>query len=616
MDIFIYGTKGGAQIFHQTSQEVASLFSDCRKSGIGKNLGKVAFSIEYTKKGVAYTKWIIVDDVVRGSIGFIAFAIEIENGKKLVSKDLLALLDILLRTYRDKYLTDSFEIKEISVDWSFVKDLRDNYQTKLALTESIGFHTPGSKDEAFIYYSSEEELQKYFDVPYQDDYNEYKRVFFINEKYKGREENPLKALRHSEEADLTDRKILENIDYQISILSGVSGISTTVTNAGVPVQKGSLVHPEDSLTINFSKRYHDDESIPGTLKQLKESGDGRVKVNENNTKLTITPPNFLDPHTHVINFQIENSNGQKLEDFRIALKSIASGRTKHIQNEKAKFVGDELGEKWELLVDKKTRKEFEPSQIDNTVIIRIKDEQSTNRKEKGPEKGSSGNQDSNSDETFKKEKSRNWLILTAAVTVLIVMILGGIFWKPIKGFVRSALNLTEVSTNHVSEGISSETNENESKKDEVVLKEGQEEADQDNKEQEEQKIEEEVTEGEDVIPEAEEEAPETEPMDETKEKVNSSKTTSLSKEGSKKQTEFENEFLGLIRNGNQAKEAYDNLIKKYSDISYDNKIKIFYDERLSSSKDFQKFKDNMKDIKVIYLKRVKSLEELKELIDA
>jgi hypothetical protein len=93
--------------------------------------------------------------------------------------------------------------------------------------------------------------------------------------------------------------------------------------------------------------------------------------------------------------------------------------------------------------------------------------------------------------------------------------------------------------------------------------------------------------------------------------VNSTKTTSSSKD-KEREPDFEKEFWSLIQKGSQEKMAYDNLIKKYSDIGFKNEIKLFYDAHLSRSDEFKKFND----IRVIDLKRVKSLEELKELIEA
>lgn len=374
MDIYIYGTKGGARPFYQTSQGVAAVFDDCRGFGNGKTLGQTAYSIEYTKNGVAFTKWIIVDDAIRDSIGFIAFAVEIKKETKLKGKEVLDLIDNLLKEYQQNYLVNRYEIGDIKEDWSFVNTLKSNYQGKLTNAEFQDTYEKSDKDAAFIYYSSLEELQNYFDVPYQQDYESYKRVFFVDEKYKGTEENPLKALRHKNDADLTSRKILENLRYRVIIPGAKNGISTKVTKAGITIRNHENIHPLDNISINFSKENHHDSTINGTIKELKEKHGDRVKVDSGNRTLSIALPNHLEPKTKTIRFTVQDWKGVINEHAKIIIIRKGDIEPKLVEKSKATFSGDELSETWEVKIDGKNEITFVPNDSEYSRTITINEE--------------------------------------------------------------------------------------------------------------------------------------------------------------------------------------------------------------------------------------------------
>jgi len=256
MKIFIFGTKGGARPLYP-KEGVAPVFDDCRSFGKDNPIGNLVYSLEYTKSGVALSKWIVIDDTIRDSIGFLSFALEIANYKTHNSKKAIEVLDSLVNEYNVKYLSDKFEISNLNEDWSFVERIKQKYQQYFEEIKDeidIEKYSAGEKDSAYIYYSSEEELQNYFDAPYMEEYKPYKRIFFVDKKYENKDENPLNALRHDESANLTSLNLLENIRYRIIVPEARNGISAHITTAdGQEISNKDKVHPNDELNISFKR---------------------------------------------------------------------------------------------------------------------------------------------------------------------------------------------------------------------------------------------------------------------------------------------------------------------------------------------------------------------------
>ncbi|HLS31058.1 MAG TPA: hypothetical protein VK021_09395 [Flavobacteriaceae bacterium] len=381
MKITIHGTRDGAKTF--TSEFLSGVTDPNSDNPSDNSIGHKGFAISFTKNECVFSKYGIIKDVQGNKrVGYIGFSLGISNESKIPGNRIKEILDQLaVEFYHVKKHIDEYNnLDYFQEDWSFVKDIKKEYQgfvQPIADKNDIEKFSPGERDAAYIYYSSEEELQKYFDVPCQEKYESYKRVLFINKKYEGKRENPLNALRHDENADLTHLKILENLPYKVIIPSAKNGISTKVTSAEKAVRPNEKIHPADRITITFSKKNNKDDFIDGTINDLKEKHPARVEIKEGAyvQKLIIIPPDKLTPKTKTITFQAENWRGDKLEDARISITNKGFTGRKTVENNKATFKEDELEQEWEVKVNDKIEGTIIPYDLQgNLCTLKIKEE--------------------------------------------------------------------------------------------------------------------------------------------------------------------------------------------------------------------------------------------------
>lgn len=375
MKISIHGIQDGAKNF--TSEYIAGVKDPSSDDPSDDSVGHKVFAISFTKNEYVISKYGIIRDVQCDKrAGNIGFSLGVPNEKKISGSHIKRILDELDKTFYKRHINNN-NLDHFQEDWSFVENIKRDYQREVKPIidkNSIEKFPQSEKDAAYIYYSSEEELQQYFDVPYQDDYKSYKRVFFVDQKYKGQPENPLNALRHNKEEDLTSRTILENLRYRVFIPSISNGVLTKVTTAEKTIQNNGKVHPKDRVTITFSKKnYKTPEPIYGTISELKEKYANRVKVDDSNKTLSITPPNTLEAKTKTIHFKVENWKGEAVKD-AIKIKSKSYTGNESVNKNTATFRADELEQEWEIIVNGKTVKTFVPSTLEDSLTIQIQKE--------------------------------------------------------------------------------------------------------------------------------------------------------------------------------------------------------------------------------------------------
>ena len=197
MNIIIHGTKGGYRVFYSSPNSPA-IAGDSRSAASSENpVGKSAFAIAFASNGCLLTKYVIVRDLMRSmSTGNVAFSIYLPNDKKLSGADVKSLLDKLSNHYCTKYAPEN-NLDNVYEDWSFVEEIASSFTIEDISADNTEKIQQGTVDAAFVYYSSDEELQKYFNKPYQEEYSDYKQIFFVRNDLKNKPENPLNALHHS-----------------------------------------------------------------------------------------------------------------------------------------------------------------------------------------------------------------------------------------------------------------------------------------------------------------------------------------------------------------------------------------------------------------------------------
>jgi regulator of replication initiation timing len=202
MKIAIHGTNNGYDTI--TPEPVAGLFDARPDSGKVAPRGQRAYSIHFSEDNVIFSKYKIVRDALGESrIGNVAFSLIIPNSKKLKGADVKSLLDRVDKEFSDKYI-QSNNLGAVRNDWAFIEEIKKEYEPKLKNNPIVEKPPKGDGDAAFVYYSTDEDLEKYFERPYQNAYRLYRQVFFVDRELKNKDENPLNALWHSEDADLTE----------------------------------------------------------------------------------------------------------------------------------------------------------------------------------------------------------------------------------------------------------------------------------------------------------------------------------------------------------------------------------------------------------------------------
>jgi hypothetical protein len=210
MKLLVQARKDGYNVLYPkpTPTEFFQFAGDIRRidNNSGNFLGKYIYSIALASNGCIFTKHVIVQDVQREGLGNVGFSVFIPNVKKLSGFNVKTLLDELLKTYCEKYCPDYYLVNK-QEDWRLFESIANQYDNRLGdpLPYEVVNYQQGTGEAAFVYYTFESELSNYFDAPYQEEYSEYKQVFFVEKRLENTLENPLNAIRHDSMANLTDK---------------------------------------------------------------------------------------------------------------------------------------------------------------------------------------------------------------------------------------------------------------------------------------------------------------------------------------------------------------------------------------------------------------------------
>lgn len=202
MKIAIHGTLRGYTTI--TPEPVAGLFDARSDYSKIATRGQQAYSIHFYENNVIFSKYKIIRDVLGDSrFGNVAYSLIVPNDEKLGGADVKSLLDRVDKEFSDRYIENN-NLGAVRNDWAFLDEIEKEYRLKSVKNHPDGGTAQGAGEAAYIYYAAGEDLEKYFERPYRWQYNPYKQVFFVDEKLKGMDANPLNALKHSEKDDLTE----------------------------------------------------------------------------------------------------------------------------------------------------------------------------------------------------------------------------------------------------------------------------------------------------------------------------------------------------------------------------------------------------------------------------
>lgn len=319
MEILIQGSKGGYKIFHKTANFPSNFAADSRREDVENNrltVGKTTYSISMAGNGCIFSKSVGIWDVKRGSIGTVSFSVFIPSSKRLTGTDIKSLLDEISNVYSRNYIVNGDLNLEIREDWMQITAITNAYESRMTSipSEDIENFASGTKDAAFIYYSQEQELLNYLQAPYQEEYSLYKQVLLIDRQFEGKPENPLNALQHDLNANLTSKISLDNPKYKLRYNPHpVNGIRIEVTVQGSKRENNSQVKQKDTLEITWSKTYYKSERKSGKAHELSPY----LTVNEQDKSFNIKDEITLEKLTHTITCETKLKDQSQVRDAKI-----------------------------------------------------------------------------------------------------------------------------------------------------------------------------------------------------------------------------------------------------------------------------------------------------------
>lgn len=367
MKIAIHGTKGGYETF--TPERIPGLIDARPDSHKIAAIGQQAYAINFYNATVIFSKYRIIRDAVgEKRMGNIAFSSVISNNEKLSGTDIKALLDQLSDEY-SKYL-EGDNLHNVREDWAFVEVLTKEYASRLQPVTADDVETipEGKGDAAFIYYSTDEELQKYFDAPYQEEYKLFKQIFFVKKDFERQPENPLNALRHNLASNLTGQIDLENPQYKLLFNEHAKGgIRIEVRVNGNKRYNKSKIRRKSELEIIYTKPYYHELRLKGKWSDISPD----FVTADDTTQTVHIREADLPAEVKTVTIEARDAKLNPIYDAEITIIGINGQQRRVLQNEIA-FWGEELKARWTVSGKKGNfsgNKEFTPENQTGSVLL-------------------------------------------------------------------------------------------------------------------------------------------------------------------------------------------------------------------------------------------------------
>jgi len=368
IEISVSAIKGGFRDLFQSGpnapQGIASVIRP--DSGSPFAVGQEAYAISFNNNGLVCTKCRIIRDVLGGSrVGNISISLLIPVGYWLSGSDIKSLLDELLEIYRANYIDDDNNLGNVYEEWDFITKISNKFRLSPDPNGSVEIFKQGTVDAAFLYYSSDEEMRKYFDLPYQETYFTYKQVFFVRSELKDSEKNPLNALRYNPEANLTGIIDPDNKVYRLREFhgQGKNGTLIEIRVKGKLLHNGDKIFKKDIINIKYYKnKCYKDISKEGSLTDSKIAQ--YLTVDEISRKIDVRKDVILEEEVRVFNLEIKDINGNPINEAEIKIGYRKSEKVIGNQYEFT-LTGEELKENWIISAKKDDLYGLQELKLDN-----------------------------------------------------------------------------------------------------------------------------------------------------------------------------------------------------------------------------------------------------------
>lgn len=362
MEIIIHGSKRGQQEFYNSNPQIKDVAKDFRsgsapKAVTEKAIGNELYGLSYSKVGVVFSKIIIILDIPRqGATGFVAFSLILKS-KEINAENIKSILDKYEESYFEYYnIIDNKITSVYSDDSNFNKNLLDKLKveysnsisTETFAKTNLDYYQSGNKNPAYTYYDSEEDLLSYFNNPFWTEYRKNSMVYLIESKYKDTPENPLNALRHTIEDNLTgiiDNK-LKPFELKIEDLK-LPYENIEVELNSIPVESGIYFRAQDTLKIKLKKNYFKAKIIEGKWDDVSTYFEGADSVKT----LKVDRIEFEPEPKKEVTINIMTDDGIPLDcNFKFNINTFTSF-FKEINGKKISvyFEGPQIKEEWRLV---------------------------------------------------------------------------------------------------------------------------------------------------------------------------------------------------------------------------------------------------------------------------
>jgi hypothetical protein len=371
MKIFIQGRKDGYNTLYPkpTPREFYQFASDIQRIDAQNNsqyYGKSLYSIAFNGSGCIFTKYIIGYDTLRSYLGNIGISVFLPSNEKMSGADIKALLDELINIYTTNYCPDFKINNQKQEDWLLFSSYASNFDSKVkTISSDENFHY-GNKDAAYIFYNNTDEIEKYLESPYQEEYKEYKQILFVDNQ----SQILLEVIKHDQNANLTQIVDLKNPKYKLiyrQVAEG--GLKIDVKVNGSTRHSKSKVKRKDILTISWEKPYHKKIERIGKWEEI---GMEFLKIDDYEGKIEVLEKS-LEVTEKKIKIEITDSNDKPIIVDNITCTCIInfSKEEKQVENDLIVFKGEEQKEKWTISAKKDSfsgEKNFTP---ENESIVKL-----------------------------------------------------------------------------------------------------------------------------------------------------------------------------------------------------------------------------------------------------
>ena len=318
MKILVHGRKDGYKVLYPkpTPPEFYSFASDIQSISANNYdvyYGKTFYTLAFVDAGCIFTKYIIGEDVERGQLGEIGISVFIPYNQKLSGVEIKTLLDDLIKAY-SKYLPGGKIGKpQENSEWQLFDSIAKGFNP-LPCSSNNDIVKAGMQAPAFHYYKSDSELIAHFDKPFQEEYNDYRQILFIDSHLQG-DANPLSALQNSGvevNPDLEDepyylKKYIQSKQVKISVFYNNEWIQRS------DVRPNNSIRAKQWVKILYAKddRCFERIEAEGTISDINSDIHKYLVINNDQIMLNYEAFNNPPERQQNVTFKIINIDKNK-----------------------------------------------------------------------------------------------------------------------------------------------------------------------------------------------------------------------------------------------------------------------------------------------------------------